>query len=109
MPKGFLLRRKGDLAAFARVLSGPRGVFLLPVFLPSDEDVTEMLRGLRACFPGTGKPVYLAVRSFQAWLEPAIEDFGADCVNRRSQLVRYLVNPVLASVPIKKHALAGNH
>ena len=109
LPKGFLLRRKGELAAFARVLSGPRGVFLLPVFLPSDEDVTDMLRGLRACFPGSSKPVHLAVRSFQAWLEPALEGIGAECMNRRSQLVRYLVNPVLAAVPIKKHALAGNH
>jgi hypothetical protein len=49
------------------------------------------------------------VRFFQAWLEPALEGIGAECMNRRSQLVRYLVNPVLAAVPIKKHALAGNH
>lgn len=109
LPKGFLIRRKGELAAFARLISGPRGAILQPVFHPAAEDYPELLRGLRACLPASAKPVYLAVRSFQAWLEPALEEQGAECVRRRSQLVRYLVNPILDTVPVKQHALAGNH
>lgn len=108
LPKGFLVRRKGELAAFARVLGGPRGNFLLPIFHPSAEDFPELLRGLRASFPATGKPIYLAVRSYQAWLEPMLDDLGAENIRRCSQLVRYLVNPVLAAVPVTQHALAGN-
>jgi hypothetical protein len=108
LPKGFIIRHKGELAAFARVLSGARGIFLLPVFHPSAEDIPEMLSGLRVCFPAARKPVYLAVRSFQAWLEPMLEDLGAENIRRRSQLVRYLVNPVLVAVPVTQHALAGN-
>ena len=108
LPKGLIVRRKGELAAFARLLSGSRGNFLLPLFHPSAEDLPELLRGLRACFPASGKPVYLAVRSYQAWLEPILSDLGAEQIRRSSQLVRYLVNPVLAAVPVKQTALAGN-
>lgn len=108
LPKGFLFRRKGDLAAFARVLTGPRGVFIQPVFHPSAENISDLLCGLRACFLTTGKPVFLAVRSFQAWLEPVLEDLGAESFSRRSQLVRYLVNPLLATARVKQSALVGN-
>lgn len=107
-PKGLLVRRKGELTAFARVLSGPRGNILQPVFHPSAEDIPGLLRGLRESFPATGKPVYLAVRSFQAWLEPMLEELGAEQIRHHSQLVRYLVNPVLTNVPVQQHALAGN-
>jgi hypothetical protein len=108
LPKGFLFRRKGDLAAFARVLTGPRGVFIQPVFHPSAENISDLLCGLRRSFPASSKPVFLAVRSFQAWLEPVLEDLGAESINRRSQLVRYLVNPLLASAQVKQSALVGN-
>jgi hypothetical protein len=109
LPKGYLVRgRRGDLTAFARAISGPRGVFLLPIFHPAAENIPDLLRSLRACFPSTSKPIYLAARSHQAWLEPILEDLGAEQVRRCSQLVRYLVNPVFVEAPVKQHALVGS-
>ena len=110
LPKGFLLRRKGELAAFARVLSGPRGFFLLPVFHPSDEDVTELCCAVCGrVFPGpVNRSTWRSVPSRPGW-------------NRHLRNWRRMHEPPIAAGSLscqpctgrrankKACALAGNH
>ena len=40
------------------------------------------------------RPVYLCVRSYQAWLEPALEDLGAVAGERQAVMVKHLTRLV---------------
>jgi hypothetical protein len=42
--------------------------------------------------PEPNRPVYAAVRSYEAWLEPLFEDLGASVGPRQALLVRHLAN-----------------
>jgi len=70
-------RQKDELAAWARVHSGPLGTYLVPVIDPLSSDALSLLRGLAGCNKTPGRPLYLQVRSHQSWLNTALEELGA--------------------------------
>ena len=53
------------------------------------------LSSLLNCVPDRrGRPVYLCVRSYQAWLEPALEDLGAKSAPRQAVMVKHLARHI---------------
>lgn len=85
-------RPQGSLQAYAAAYSGPRGVWLLPLVPPDSVCGPEQLAGLVNAVPGgSGRPVYVCVRSYQAWLETALADLGAEAGPRQAVMVRRLV------------------
>jgi len=40
------------------------------------------------------RPIYLCVRSYQAWLEPALEDLGARVGERQAVMVKHLTRRI---------------
>lgn len=91
-PNGFIY---SDGNCFASVNYGMYGIMLVPLILPSEGDVSEKMISLVASLPDRrGRPVYLNVRSYQAWLEPVLEDLGAKAAPRQAVMVKYLARLV---------------
>ncbi len=74
--EGLVCREGNDLQAYVMVASGPAGVWLQPL-IPPDCDCIPRLAGMLNTIGTRGRPVYVCVRSYQAWLESVLEDLGA--------------------------------
>ncbi len=84
---GLVCRLEGNLQAYVAVNSGPEGVWIQPLVPPDSGCGSERLAGLS----GWGsRPVYVCVRSYQAWLETALEELGAEAGPRQAVMVRRL-------------------
>ena len=84
-------RQQGELVASIETYFGPRGIFLVPLVHPALENPAELLADLPNILqPILGRPIYLAVRSYQAWLENALEEQGATAAPEQALLVRHL-------------------
>ncbi len=85
----------GELVAFVDVAAGPRGVYVHPLIHPDVAETPALLASLMArLHPAPNRPVYLAVRSYEAWLEPPMEDLGANVGPRQAVLVRHLASAI---------------
>lgn len=106
-PDGLVYRNEGELLAYVEVMSGPRGIYLHPLIHPAAEDVENLLKNLaKNLYSSMHRPVYLAVRSYQAWLETALEQLEASCTPRQALMIKRLsivqrvevLNPHLSAV-----------
>ena len=80
-----------ELLAYVDVSYGSRGIFLRPLIHPNIDDVREKLLVLLANLPNRReRPVYLCVRSYQAWLETILENLGASAGTRQVVMVKHL-------------------
>lgn len=88
---GLVCRPEGNLQAYVAVKSGPAGVWIQPLVPPDSGCGPERLAGLS----GWGnRPVYVCVRSYQAWLETVLEDLGAEAGPRQAVMVRRLAKTI---------------
>jgi hypothetical protein len=85
-----IVRNNGELIAYVESDSGPHGIYLKPIFHPAAEDVQELLLDLVKIFQGLGKPVYLQMRSYQAWLTPLLEAVNAENSTHFALMIRHL-------------------
>ncbi len=86
------VHRNGDtLLSFAEIQRGPRGIYLQTHIHPEVDHVPELLINLFKRLPRLGRPVYMAVRSYQVWLETIMEEMGAEAGPRHTLLVKYLI------------------
>ena len=82
---------------------GSQGIVLTPLIHPEATDVSKKLSALLSNLPDRrNRPVYICVRSYQAWLEPVLADLGAKATERQAVMVKHLVHMV------KDAALARN-
>lgn len=83
---------QGTLQAFADLVYGPAGVWVIPFIHPqSSLDTVDLLLQLVSDLPDlNGRPVYLAARSYQPWIESALESSPAECGPEQALLVRYI-------------------
>jgi len=88
--EGLIFRSGGDLQAYARVASGPAGVWLQP-FVPPECECAPLLGALLSAIGRSyRRPVYVCVRSYQAWLESVLEDLGGQAGPQQAVLVKHL-------------------
>ena len=86
-----LVCSEGNLQAYVAVNSGPKGIWIQPIVPPDSDCVSEQLAGLaHAVADWHAKPIYVCVRSYQAWLESVLEDLGAQAGPRQAVMVRRL-------------------
>ncbi len=102
---GSLYRQHDEVVAYIEATFGPRGIFLQPVFHPAADGIVALLNAyLHGLQFQLGRPVYIAVRSYQAWLESAIEQsLDARPVCRQALMVKRL------AAPQRVLAYANNH
>jgi hypothetical protein len=92
-PTGFICSE--GLRAHVGVNTGMIGIVLSPLIHPEATEVSSKLAALIRTLPNRGgRPVYVCVRSYQAWLEPVLEDLGALAGERQAVMVKHLARLV---------------
>lgn len=102
-----LILSRGDVRGFVKTFSGPYGLVLMPFIHPETNGVSELITSLLAHLSAGGKPVYLCVRSYQAWLEPVLEDLGATASERQAVMVKHLAHIIKDQQLVKSIQPAG--
>ena len=85
-----LYKQNGDTLAYVESISGSAGTYLVPLIHPSVEDVGPLLVDLIGRFRESGKPLYMQVRSYQAWLSDALGELKAQPSPRFALMVKHL-------------------
>ena len=85
-----------EIMGSMKSMTGPGGIFLKPLLHPAiQEDAGGVLyQALQHYYPLVGRPVYIAVPSYQGWLESILYKLQAEVVSLRSLMVRYLAQPL---------------
>lgn len=74
---------------------GVYGIVLIPLIHPEATEVSGKLVSLIQHLPDRrNRPVYICVRSYQAWLEPVLADLGAQGGDRQAVMVKHLARLV---------------
>jgi hypothetical protein len=80
---------------YVSVTHGTYGIVLTPLIHPEANNVSEKLSALISNLPDRrNRPVYICVRSYQAWLEPVLADLGAKAAARQAVMVKHLAHLV---------------
>ena len=88
---GLICRTEDGVQAYVALTYGPLGIWAQPLIHPDAECVPEQISALLHDLPGRrSRPVYLCVRSYQAWLESVLEDLGAEAGPRQAVMVKHL-------------------
>jgi len=88
---GLVYRRRGEVLAYVDGVFGPQGIYLHPLVHPELENVVDLLRDLTQHLPGPSRrPVYVAVRSYQAWLQSALEQLEGEVAPRQALMIKHL-------------------
>ncbi|MBV6396946.1 MAG: hypothetical protein HFACDABA_02550 [Anaerolineales bacterium] len=97
-----------DMKCHVSPISGALGIVLTPLVHPDATGVESKLASLLAALPDRrGRPVYLCVRSYQTWLEPALEDLGAKASARQAVMVKHLARLVKEEQAVRATQPAG--
>lgn len=88
--------------------TGMVGIVLTPLIHPEASGVGPKIASLIHHLPNRGgRPVYICVRSFQAWLEPVLEDLGATVTSRQAVMVKHLAHMLKEDQTVKAVQPAG--
>jgi len=103
-PNGWVYRQGDEILAYVEGVYGPRGIFLQPLIHPAVENVSQVVSALLMRQPRVfNRPVYIAIRSYQAWLETVVRDLECQVGPRQALMVKHLV------AQQRLPALAGRH
>lgn len=87
--EGYVHYRDAELQAYVEVKRGPRGIWVQPFVHLDAEPIDQMLADLVAkLHPRPSRPVYVSLRSYQDWLESALQDLGAQPGPRQVAVAR---------------------
>jgi len=93
---------QGELQAFADLVYGPMGIWVLPFIHPqSTVEFSGLLAQMILDLPErNGRPVYVAARSYQPWVETALDALDGEHGPEEALLVKYLAyrQPVSADL-----------
>ena len=93
---------------YVHLTYGMHGIVLTPLIHPDAVDVELKLASLFNELPERrGRPVYLCVRSYQAWLEPVLEDLGGMAAPRQAVMVKHLAHLVKDDQALRAAQPAG--
>jgi hypothetical protein len=80
---------------YVSATQGVYGIVLSPLIHPEATHVGEKLASLISnLLDRRNRPVYVCVRSYQAWLEPVLADLGAKGADRQAVMVKHLAHMV---------------
>jgi hypothetical protein len=108
--KGFVHYQNGDVSAYVELKYGRYGIWVQPYVHPDVENFDRQLVYLLDNLPGRrDRPLYICVRSYQSWLEKAIEAIGAQPGPQQAVMVHHLTvtNRVKQTYPLP--AINGTH
>lgn len=103
---GWVHRQGDEILAYVEGIYGPQGIYLQPLVHPGVEDIVPALANLLTYQRAqVGRPVYIAVRSYQAWLEPVMRDLEFQVGPRQALMVKHLVLQQRAALQSSRHSV----
>jgi hypothetical protein len=102
---GLVCHQAGDLQAYISLIYGPAGIWVQPLIHPDADCLPEWMTSMLTSIPNRrNRPVYVCVRSYQAWLESMLEELGASAGERQAVMIRHLAvrKRVEEALPAKK-------
>ncbi len=103
---GFICNEGGT--CYASTATGLNGVVVFPLIHPDATDVPNKIRSLIHFLPNRGgRPVYVCVRTYQAWLEHVLEDLGAKPGPQQAVMVKHLTRLVKEEQAVRARQPAG--
>jgi hypothetical protein len=107
---GLVYRNGDEPLAYVELKYGHRGIWAQPFVHPDAEGIADPLTNLLQNLPyRRSRPIYLCIRSYQAWLEQVIENLGAVAGPRQAVMVKHLAVPQKAVRSFALPALEGGH
>lgn len=89
--KGQVHYKDDEIQAYAELRYGQQGIWMHPFVHPDTKEVTPLLADLLSNLPNRhSRPIYLCIRSYQSWLENAMEDLQASAGPTQSVMVKHL-------------------
>lgn len=100
---------KGDnLLGYAEFKYGHKGIWVQPLIHPDIQNLTEILSGLLQNIHNRyARPVYVCVRTYQSWLDAALEELGAESAPPQAVMVKHLAATSKQTRPYAIPALEG--
>jgi hypothetical protein len=90
-PHGLVCYQGEELLAYMELKYGRRGIWVQPFVHPDMEDVVGCFLNLTQNLPNRrSRPIYICIRSYQAWLEQFFEDLGAEAGPRQAVMVKHM-------------------
>jgi hypothetical protein len=90
--QGWIYRYAGEVLAYVETINGPLGIYMQPLIHPAVENVSQVITSLLHHQPSrANRPVYMAIRYYQAWLETVVGDLECQVGPRQGLLVKHLV------------------
>lgn len=125
---GWVYRQDDEILAYVEGVYGPHGIYLQPLIHPAVENISQLLSNLLFHQPSLlSRPVFLAIRSYQAWLETVVRDLECQVGPRQALMVKHLVlhqrdvvparhlvldkystEPTVPTVPLMNHFTMSN-
>jgi hypothetical protein len=103
---GWVYRQEGEILAYVEGIYGPKGIYLQPLIHPAVENVSQVLSNLLEHQPNQmGRPIYMTVRSYQAWLETVVHDLDCQVGPRQALMVKHLVLHQRALAYASRHSM----
>jgi len=88
---GLIFRQEGEIQAYISLKYGPVGIWAQPFIHPDAACLPEWMTAIQTSIPNRrNRPVYVCVRSYQAWLESILEELSASAGERQAVMVRHL-------------------
>lgn len=102
--RGYAFYQQGELRAYTQVLSGPCGIWMQPFIHPEmDQAGARLVQLVADLRPRKKRPLYLCLRSYQAWLSSYMDALDAHCGPSQGVMVRRLTaavkKPALSRLP----------
>ena len=95
--------KDGSIKAYADLVYGPKGAWVLPIVHPGiDVSTTDLLSQLLVDLPDrNSRQIYLAARSYQPWVEQALKNLPVEVGPEQAVMVHYLAlrQRVKAEIP----------
>ena len=103
---GLIYANGDETLGYVHLSYGPKGIIAQPFVHPDTDHAEELLTSIYAAIPNIrSRPVYLCVRSHQAWLAPFLDELDLESGPRQAVMVKRLAIPTVE--PVKQTVNTG--
>lgn len=104
--QGWVYQQDDEILAYVEGVYGPHGIYLQPLIHPAVENVSQVMSALITQQPKIlNRPVFIAIRSYQAWLETVLRDLECQVGPRQALVVKHLIAQQRLSVSTSMHSV----